>query len=202
MRRPRVVDPNAGMARLAGSVLTPAARRRFSTQKTRSLQSRPTPPPQSHPPGWPINSFAILLISHAAMRYSSILLTALATSSVTLAAPSQLVLSDLVSAPDAAAVDATSGHHRDPDFVDRLEAESQRLKSVAASASSAAASPAFWPGQPNDPPGGGGWVWSSCGSPDDLVTVEAIAVSPDPPVPGKNLTVTAKGIVKGAIEVR
>lgn len=128
------------------------------------------------------------------MRYSSpaslFLAAALATttllSSGSLAAPSQLVFAEDAPVQISA--------NRDPDFVDVLESESARLK-----ASSSAAS--FWPGQPGEPGGGGGWVWSTCGTDEDLITIEKIEVSPDPPVPGKNLTVTAKGLVKGAIEV-
>jgi len=44
------------------------------------------------------------------------------------------------------------------------------------------------------------WSWSSCGSPDDLVEVTSLEVSPDPPEPGKNLTVNVKGTVKQQIE--
>ncbi|PWY97105.1 hypothetical protein BCV70DRAFT_196063 [Testicularia cyperi] len=47
-----------------------------------------------------------------------------------------------------------------------------------------------------DGPGSGGWQWSSCGSGDEIVDVESITVSPDPPVPGRNLTVRAKGSIK------
>ncbi|CAO1629793.1 unnamed protein product [Sympodiomycopsis kandeliae] len=114
---------------------------------------------------------------------ASLLLAALAsTVTSTLAAPSgQLVLqSSSAGAPSS----------RVPDFVDVLESEASR------------ASGKLWPGPPGggEPAPGGGWIWSTCGQDDDLITVEKIAVSPDPPVPGKNLTVTAKGIVKGAIE--
>lgn len=129
---------------------------------------------------------------------SSLLLATLAsTLSTTLAAPSpyQLVLAD--SEPPQPAMVAAAAGNRDPDFVDIMEAEQARINK----ASSSSAVPAMWPGQPGEPGGGGGWVWSSCGQPDDLITVEDIKVSPDPPVPGKNMTVTAKGTVKGAIEV-
>ncbi|PWN30514.1 hypothetical protein BDZ90DRAFT_207574, partial [Jaminaea rosea] len=44
------------------------------------------------------------------------------------------------------------------------------------------------------------WVWSSCGQPDDVVEVKSIDVSPDPPVPGKNMTVKARGVVKRTIK--
>lgn len=50
-------------------------------------------------------------------------------------------------------------------------------------------------------PPGGGWVWSSCGQSSDAVQVQDIRVSPDPPRPGQNLTVHAKGIVNSKIEV-
>ena len=43
----------------------------------------------------------------------------------------------------------------------------------------------------------------SFAGPDDDYTVhiDSIVVSPDPPQPGQNLTVTVKGVVKAAIEV-
>lgn len=52
-----------------------------------------------------------------------------------------------------------------------------------------------------DGPSPGGWVWKSCGEETDAVEVKSIEVSPDPPKPGQNLTVTASGIVKSRIEV-
>jgi hypothetical protein len=39
------------------------------------------------------------------------------------------------------------------------------------------------------------------GTPSDLVEVKSIRLSPDPPVPGQDLTVTASGYVKDTIEV-
>lgn len=39
------------------------------------------------------------------------------------------------------------------------------------------------------------------GAPSDLVEVKSIQLSPDPPVPGQDLTVTASGYVKDTIEV-
>lgn len=50
-------------------------------------------------------------------------------------------------------------------------------------------------------PPGGGWVWSSCGQSQDAVIVQDIKVTPDPPRPGQNLTVHAKGIVNSKLEV-
>jgi len=44
------------------------------------------------------------------------------------------------------------------------------------------------------------WSWSSCGTPDDIVEVTSLEVSPDPPEPGKNLTVNVQGTVKQQIE--
>ncbi|CDZ96745.1 vacuole protein [Phaffia rhodozyma] len=41
----------------------------------------------------------------------------------------------------------------------------------------------------------GGWSWVDCGVAGDAVQVESINISPDPPVPGKNLTVSVKGVV-------
>ncbi|KAL7417656.1 ML domain-containing protein [Mrakia frigida] len=41
----------------------------------------------------------------------------------------------------------------------------------------------------------GGWSWVDCGGAGDAVLIDSIKVSPDPPVPGQNLTVTATGLV-------
>ncbi|PWN49531.1 hypothetical protein IE53DRAFT_306603, partial [Violaceomyces palustris] len=46
---------------------------------------------------------------------------------------------------------------------------------------------------------GSGWTWSSCNSGDEIVEVESIAITPDPPRPGQNLTVIAKGVVSEEI---
>ncbi|CAO1618894.1 unnamed protein product [Parajaminaea phylloscopi] len=103
------------------------------------------------------------------------------------AAPSQLVLSTVDDELRVAQPVAASSH-REPDFVDILESEAKAVRPAT-----------MWP--PSSPPGGsGGWVWSSCGQPSDAVEVQSIEVSPDPPVPGQNLTVKAKGIVKSRIE--
>ncbi|CBQ69689.1 related to phosphatidylglycerol/phosphatidylinositol transfer protein [Sporisorium reilianum SRZ2] len=50
-----------------------------------------------------------------------------------------------------------------------------------------------------DPAPGQGWQWASCGTGDEIVDVESIVVSPDPPVPGQNLTVRAKGTIKDEV---
>ena len=50
-------------------------------------------------------------------------------------------------------------------------------------------------------PPGAGWVWSSCGEGDEVVTVDSILVSPDPPKPGQNLTVKAKGTLSQDVSV-
>lgn len=52
-----------------------------------------------------------------------------------------------------------------------------------------------------DPTPGHGWVWSSCGTGDEVASIEDIVVSPDPPVPGQNLTVTAKFATKDEVSV-
>lgn len=49
---------------------------------------------------------------------------------------------------------------------------------------------------------GGGWQWANCGTGEEVVSVESIVVSPDPPVPGQNLTVRAKGTIKDEVSVR
>ncbi|KAG8745929.1 Phosphatidylglycerol/phosphatidylinositol transfer protein [Ceratobasidium sp. 414] len=38
------------------------------------------------------------------------------------------------------------------------------------------------------------WTWSDCGSPQDVVHIKSIEVSPDPPQPGKDLTVTVNAV--------
>lgn len=129
---------------------------------------------------------------------STLLVAGMATAA--LAAPSQLVLSDQAEVAPPLAV---STPHRDPDFVDVLEAEAKAAASGLRQKTSSLSfdkPSAMWP--PTTPPGGGGgWVWASCGQPTDLVEVKSIEVSPDPPVPGKNMTVKARGIVKGRIDV-
>lgn len=47
---------------------------------------------------------------------------------------------------------------------------------------------------------GSGWIWEVCGSRQEAVVLKEINVKPDPPVPGQNLTVYAKGIVNEDIE--
>lgn len=113
-----------------------------------------------------------------------------------LAAPSQqgqLIFNDAAEAPVPATTRPDS--HREPDFVDILESEAE----AAFDQVKGDVSP-FWPPVPTPTPGGG-WVWSSCGQPDDVVEVKSIDVSPDPPVPGKNMTVKARGVVKRTIKV-
>ncbi|EST08603.1 MD-2-related lipid-recognition domain protein [Kalmanozyma brasiliensis GHG001] len=50
-----------------------------------------------------------------------------------------------------------------------------------------------------EPTPGQGWQWASCGTGDEVVDIDSIVVSPDPPVPGQNLTVRAKGTVKDEV---
>ncbi|TFY83588.1 hypothetical protein EWM64_g417 [Hericium alpestre] len=45
-----------------------------------------------------------------------------------------------------------------------------------------------------------GWSWKDCGLPDDVVQVQSIVVSPDPPQPGQNLTVTVKATATETVE--
>ncbi len=52
-----------------------------------------------------------------------------------------------------------------------------------------------------EPTPGHGWQWASCGTGNEVVDVDSIVVSPDPPVPGQNLTVRAKGTVKDEVSV-
>ncbi|KAJ7024491.1 putative vacuole protein [Mycena alexandri] len=44
------------------------------------------------------------------------------------------------------------------------------------------------------------WSWSDCGLPTDAILLKSIEVSPDPPAPGKNLTITVKGTANQRIE--
>lgn len=48
-----------------------------------------------------------------------------------------------------------------------------------------------------------GWKWESCGDENNtyVVDVESIELSPDPPQPGKNLTITAVGVSHSEIAV-
>ncbi|KAF9460819.1 ML domain-containing protein [Collybia nuda] len=45
-----------------------------------------------------------------------------------------------------------------------------------------------------------GWSYSDCGLASDVVQIESINVSPDPPKPGQALTVTVKAAVTSPIE--
>ncbi|PPQ97561.1 hypothetical protein CVT26_002346 [Gymnopilus dilepis] len=47
---------------------------------------------------------------------------------------------------------------------------------------------------------GQGWDWKDCGQDTDAVRIQSIDISPDPPKPGKDLTVTVTGIAKERIE--
>ncbi|KAJ9122228.1 hypothetical protein QFC22_001647 [Naganishia vaughanmartiniae] len=46
----------------------------------------------------------------------------------------------------------------------------------------------------------GGWSWTDCGLATDAVQIKEINVNPDPPAPGKNLTVNVKAEVLKTIE--
>ncbi|KAL7413758.1 ML domain-containing protein [Mrakia frigida] len=46
---------------------------------------------------------------------------------------------------------------------------------------------------------GGSWSSEDCGEEGDAVILESIDISPDPPIPGQNLTVTVKGVVVSPI---
>ncbi|SCZ87351.1 BZ3500_MvSof-1268-A1-R1_Chr2-2g04817 [Microbotryum saponariae] len=43
------------------------------------------------------------------------------------------------------------------------------------------------------------WDWTDCGNPTDAIEIDSIKISPDPPVPGKDLTIYASGKVKTLI---
>ncbi|KIP12433.1 hypothetical protein PHLGIDRAFT_81580 [Phlebiopsis gigantea 11061_1 CR5-6] len=44
------------------------------------------------------------------------------------------------------------------------------------------------------------WKWTQCGKPSDPVRIKSIQVSPDPPQPGANMTVTVVGQANEQIE--
>ncbi|PVF94518.1 hypothetical protein CPB86DRAFT_713134 [Serendipita vermifera] len=44
------------------------------------------------------------------------------------------------------------------------------------------------------------WNYELCGTEEDIVEVESISISPDPPKPGEDLEITAKGKVKQTLE--
>ncbi|ORY78070.1 ML domain-domain-containing protein [Leucosporidium creatinivorum] len=43
------------------------------------------------------------------------------------------------------------------------------------------------------------WDWVDCGEPTDVIQIKSLEISPDPPVPGKNLTIKASGTVSDLI---
>ncbi|KAN0125165.1 ML domain containing protein [Russula decolorans] len=45
-----------------------------------------------------------------------------------------------------------------------------------------------------------GWSWTDCGLPTDAIQIESISVSPDPPKPGQNLTVTVEASALEEVE--
>lgn len=45
-----------------------------------------------------------------------------------------------------------------------------------------------------------GWSWSDCGSPEDVIQIKSISLSPDPPKPGQDLTVTVVGTAQQRVE--
>ncbi|KAA1468191.1 hypothetical protein DENSPDRAFT_793937 [Dentipellis sp. KUC8613] len=44
------------------------------------------------------------------------------------------------------------------------------------------------------------WAWESCGLESDVIQIDSIQVSPDPPKPGKNLTVTVTASASERVE--
>lgn len=81
----------------------------------------------------------------------------------------------------------------------------QDCNQAANQVSFSASEPASYNDKPNsltlDPTPGQGWQWASCGTGDEIVDIDSIVVSPDPPVPGQNLTVRAKGTTKDEVSV-
>ncbi|OAX42400.1 hypothetical protein K503DRAFT_847858 [Rhizopogon vinicolor AM-OR11-026] len=45
-----------------------------------------------------------------------------------------------------------------------------------------------------------GWSYQDCGSPTDAIQLQSISLSPDPPKPGEDLTVSVVGTAKDRIE--
>lgn len=45
-----------------------------------------------------------------------------------------------------------------------------------------------------------GWSWADCGSPTDVIQLKSISLSPDPPKPGQDLTVTVVGTAQQRVE--
>ncbi|KAI0257565.1 ML domain-containing protein [Lactifluus subvellereus] len=45
-----------------------------------------------------------------------------------------------------------------------------------------------------------GWSWSDCGLHSDAIQIESISVSPDPPKPGEDLTVTVKAYAQEEVK--
>ncbi|KAM0750792.1 hypothetical protein T439DRAFT_301792 [Meredithblackwellia eburnea MCA 4105] len=43
------------------------------------------------------------------------------------------------------------------------------------------------------------WSYLDCGTPDDVIQIESIALKPDPPQPGHNLTIYGSGTTKSLI---
>ncbi|KAF7347754.1 Phosphatidylglycerol/phosphatidylinositol transfer protein [Mycena venus] len=46
----------------------------------------------------------------------------------------------------------------------------------------------------------GGWEYTDCGLPSNPIQIDSIEISPDPPLPGQDLTVTVKALVTDVIE--
>ncbi|KAJ7119987.1 ML domain-containing protein [Mycena crocata] len=44
------------------------------------------------------------------------------------------------------------------------------------------------------------WSYTDCGQESDAIRLELLTMSPDPPVPGKNLTITVKGLARKTIK--
>ncbi|KAJ7485925.1 MD-2-related lipid-recognition domain-containing protein [Mycena latifolia] len=44
------------------------------------------------------------------------------------------------------------------------------------------------------------WEYIDCGLKENVLQLESLTISPDPPVPGKDLTITAKGYARESIE--
>ncbi|KAG6897353.1 hypothetical protein C0992_002279 [Termitomyces sp. T32_za158] len=44
------------------------------------------------------------------------------------------------------------------------------------------------------------WSWENCGQSTDVIQIEDIVVTPDPPQPGKDMTVKVKGKAQSVIE--
>lgn len=139
----------------------------------------------------------------------ALLALSLAACACVRALPSQLVMQDPLHRDVAAAADlAATLHAKHPAYFpperstdsDGIVTEVTTLTEISAADMEAYRADAQRPPHAAEP--GSGWVWQSCGLDADVVRVDRVEVSPDPPRSGQNLTVKAAGEVKADVDVR